>query len=455
MSLNLILPWFPIVLSAAVGARLVGRKRAVWLGVTCALYWIVVVQMTAKLPFWSRADLLAPLLAGSAAIVGLADWSGRRSDRTRGERDDTETQDTPTECAPHASLAAIEAAIREFDDWLERHRFSSDVWPEFDEFVRQVLYTHCGATHTRPYRILSEGDRLLPLRALEATERFELPSARTGVLGHVATTGRSFCVTEVSQGELVRQLAANSPDPPAWCFAVRQGARSIGVISVGQLDDRGPSRAHRRTFELLVSQFWTALGEVCRGRSAITTDVVSGFMTREAFLDEARRAAEASYSRGEPLAVMVIAIEGLRGLLDGGKWDAANDVIHAASDSLRHRVRPDDLLGRFDDARFLVLLRRVDSELAVLIAGQLRERLGQLPVLTQDSPAEVAIRAGVAGSGIGSVPVDQLVFHAVRLCHQARLEQTPILSDLNPLGPRTGRAPPAAERETLAVGCGL
>lgn len=442
MLLNTMLPWFPIVLSAAVGARLVGPAKASWLGLTCALFWVIVVQTTSGVPFWADPVTFASLLAGSAAIVGMAHWSGvhQSSDTGRVRCADRSEADhllpgqspnrTPQSEIP-TRFDAIAGAITEFDDWLEAHRFSTDAWPAFDEFLRHSLYTHCGATHTRPYRILSEGDGLVPLRALKSTDPEELASARRGILGHVATTGRPFYATDPSQGELVMALAKGTDNPPAWCFAIRQGARSIGLVSVGHLADESPSPAMMRAMERLTGQFWATLSEVCRSRSAVTTDPVSGLMTREAFLDEARRSAGQSYEHGEPVAMAVIAVEGLRTLVDQGRWDLANDVVYEVSVALRDRVRPDDLLGRFDDARFLLMLRRVDSELASLIAAQLTERLARLPTVEAVGGGDVGIRCGVSGSGTGSPPVTELVADAVRLCHRARESEVPVASDLN------------------------
>ena len=436
MLLDIMLPWFPIVLSVAVGARLVGRAKASWLGLTCALFWVIVVQTTSGVPFWADPVTFASLLAGSAAIVGMAHWSGvhQSSDthpppaRAHGPQPSTFNLQPSTF---NPSFDAIAGAITEFDDWLEAHRFSSDAWPAFDEFLRHLLYTHCGATHTRPYRILSEGDGLVPLRAIQSTDSEELASARRGILGHVATTGRPFYATDPSQGELVMALAKGTDNPPAWCFAIRQGARSIGLVSVGHLAGESPSPAMMQAMARLTGQFWMTLSEVCRSRSAVTTDPVSGLMTREAFLDEAQRSAGQSYEHGEPVAMAVIAVEGLRTLLDQGRWDLANDVVYEVSVALRDRVRPDDLLGRFDDSRFLLMLRRVDSELASLIATQLTQRLARLPTVEAVGGGNVGIRCGVSGSGTGSPPVTQLVADAVRLCHRARENEVQVASDVN------------------------
>lgn len=451
MMLILILPWFPIVLSAAVGARLVGPSRANWLGITCALFWVVVVQMTTGEPFWSDAAMAAALLAGSAAIFGMAAWSGQMDqERAKPEASGgtSETRNGPTS-APHSlpHHFSIPDVIARFDDWLEANRLSVDAWAAFDEFIRGVLHATCGATHVRPYRVLSEGDTMLPLREIDRTSHDDMASARTGIIGHVATTGRSFHEQDTAQGELVLALASQSPSPPVWCFAIRRGARTIGLITVGQLASHAPSRDVLLATEALISQFWLTLGEVCRGRSAATTDATSGVLTRKAFLEEACHAAEESYLHGEPIAMVVITIEGLRSLVDQGRWELESDVVYEACRTMRERVRPDDLLGRFDDARFLILLRRVDSELASLISNQLIERLTRIPVMDSVPAGRVGIRCGVTGSGNRAPGITTLVADAIRLCHEARARGEQVASDL-----RDDRSPvsPAASTPVAA-----
>ncbi|NOT00353.1 MAG: diguanylate cyclase [Phycisphaerales bacterium] len=341
--------------------------------------------------------------------------------------------------APTAELKTVADAIARFDDWLDEHRGDTDAWPAFDEFIRHILFTSCGATHARPFRILSEGAGLVPLRSMESSDEqsvgMELGSARHGIVGHVAMTGRSFHVDDASQGELIQKLAERSPATgphggPVWCFAIRRGARTIGVVSVGQFGAQRPSGAVMRAFEGLIGQFWTTLSEVCRSRSATTRDPVSGFMTRDAFLDEGRRVAEAAFAVGEPVAVAVIQVEGLRSLLDRGRWDLADEVLQEVSTALRRRLRPDDLIGRFDDARVVLLLRRVDSELASLIADQFVERLASLPVIQRVVEGDIEMRCGVAGSGTARVPIGRLTSEALRLCGVARERRVRTVTDV-------------------------
>jgi GGDEF domain-containing protein len=285
-----------------------------------------------------------------------------------------------------------------------------------------MLYAHCRATHVRPYRILSEGDALVPLRTIDPAGREEFKSARQGIHGHVATHGKTYVVDDPTQGELVRKLARVSDDVPVWCFVIRQGPRKIGLVAVQGWSGSQPDRELLNSMELLINQFWSTLTEVCRSRTADRMDSPTNTLTRESFLEEAQEVAKESYAAGEPIALVVFA--------DNGRWDLATDVIRETSKTLRNRLRPDDVLGRFDDSRFVLLLRRVDSALGSLIAGQLVSRLSASPLTVALQEYNGGIRCGIVGSGGASPSVTELVTRSVRLCHDARLNDLCVASDV-------------------------
>ncbi len=188
-----------------------------------------------------------------------------------------------------------------------------------------------------------------------------------------------------------------------------------------------------RAVEQLINQFWCMLTETLRCRTAVQIDPVSGLHTRPAFLRAGEQSLDESYSQGEPVAVAVIAMEGLRELSDSGRWEVADELIQGIADSLRRKVRTDDCLGRFDGSRFIVLLRRVDSELASLIVTQIMSRVSAVCSDQAQWNATVGVRCGLAGSGIETPDLRPLVSRALVQCRRARVEDTPIASDLAPV----------------------
>jgi diguanylate cyclase (GGDEF)-like protein len=470
VDLTLLLPWFPIILAVALSGRMLGRPRGLALGFLCALFWVVLTLASRGAALGTEPLQVASLLTGAAAIVAVGAWAGNLSSPEAGRRQaeggldaaisstGRQATDAPrAEVSDRSAFGSLSDAFVQFDDWLEVHRDDPDPWPKFDEFIRGMMYQTCRATHVRPYRVLSDHEDLIPLRESEITTDARRVSARRGIIGHIVTTGRSYVAGDASQGDLICHLAEESGDSFAWCFAVSHGPRRIGLVTVGELGIvPETNKALLRVVEDMVCLFWSMLCETCRSRAAETDDPVSGLLTLEAFLRVGGQTVTEAYGQREPVALAVIALEQLRHLNDTGRWATADELVREACALMRQKVRSDDTLGRFDGSRFLILLRRVDSELARLIMDQLVARLAELCGDSARWRAAVSVRCGVVGSGTERPELLALISQAVGLCHRARREDTPILSDLGaPLegstagaeGAEPGETPKAEERQ--------
>jgi diguanylate cyclase (GGDEF)-like protein len=130
------------------------------------------------------------------------------------------------------------------------------------------------------------------------------------------------------------------------------------------------------------------------------------------------------------VAVAVIAVERLRVLNDTGKWDAADELVREVSAILRRKTRADDRLGRFDGSRFVLLLRRVDAELASLIVTQIMSQLRSCLPCDAGSGVPVTVRCGVVGSGVDNPDLGRLLSGALAQCRRAREEGVQIACDL-------------------------
>jgi diguanylate cyclase (GGDEF)-like protein len=438
VTLTLLLTWFPIILTVGLGGKMLGRTRGYCLGALAALFWIALSQASLGAVIWQSAWTAATLLTGFAAIVAIGGWAG-------------ETPQSPS--APGRGSAAVAGGLAtsgpdtwakdravtlekliqcfdEFDDWLERHGNANDPWPKFDEFLRAALYRCCQATHARPYRILPESEPLVPLREPDPFRAAKPLSTGAGVIGQVVASGRSYLAMDHS-APAASASPENGDGAIAWCFPIRRGARTLGVIVVGRV---GISPlAHRELFatvERLAQQFWCTLEAVHQARTAVLDDPVSGLHTREAFLRVAEEALTDSYRLDEPVALLVLALEGLRELNDAARWEMADELVREVGRSLRHKVRQDDRLGRFDGSRFLVLLRRVDAQLAGLIVAQMAERVRRVCGDEQRWGRSVGVRCGVAGSGNDQPPLRSLVSKALVQWQRARTEGLAIAADL-------------------------
>ncbi len=438
MNLALTLPWFPIILAVGVGGRLLGRTRGLALGILCALFWTVLVQATSGVGMWQDPWTVATLVAGAVAIAAMGCWSGdvtneRVNDEARDARSPSSGGDRSTNLRGDLGpFVALSAAVERFDDWLEAHRDAGDPWPRFDEFIRTTLSDCCQASHVRPYRLLADTSELAPLRGEDPLADTERLSSRKGIVGHVVTTGRSYLAGDNVQGELVEHLAEATHAPPAWCFAVRHGTRRLGVVVVGELAlAPEPNAALLQLVERLVNQFWRTLVEALDGRSAKQVDPASGLRTRQAFVRSAEAMVIESYERGEPVAVAVLALEGVRKINDSGRWALGDELLRRVGDALKRKVRMDDCLGRFDGSRFVLLLRRVDSQLAALILSQIVTQVRRECEDEGRWGGRVVPRCGLAGSGGGQPPLRDLVTAALAECQRAREQGVTMANDVD------------------------
>ncbi|MHC4696618.1 MAG: GGDEF domain-containing protein [Planctomycetota bacterium] len=437
MTLTFILPWFPIILGVGVGGRLLSRSHGFALGILCALFWTLLVQTSAGVAIWWDPLAATSLLAGMFSIVAMGGWAGETAltraagFSPRGDSINEQAAPSAQEAEHKLRLERVPRIMDRFDDWLETHRNDSNPWPGFDEFVRSALYDCCRATHVRPYRLVGDGEELKPLSEPDPLADAQRFSARKGIVGHVVTTGRSYVAGDLSQGELVSQLANEWEESIGWCFAIREGPRKIGAVVVGQIDVAPEEHMPLlRTVQGLIRQCWCRLLEAARCRAAVLDDPVSGAYTRGAFLHIAEQSLGESYRQGEPVAVAAIALENLRELNDSGQWEVADEVVRDIGAVLRRKIRMDDRLGRFDGSRFIMLLRRVDSELASLIIAQIVSQLTASCRNDERSEAPVVVRCGVVGSGTEDPDLRTLVSGALAQCRRAREEGVQVASDL-------------------------
>ncbi len=431
-----------MMLIAGVAGRSRTFARAGVVAALCAVFWVALCVAVAggmdELRGWSAASLAA----GTAAILAIARWTSgsRRAVPPDGLPGPASAPRVDAEPPLVHDTRWIQTLLRQFDDWLERYRSDADPWPEFGELLRGMLYEHCGASRIKPYRILSEDEVLVPLREMESSDSNDLLSAREGPIARMVALGRSLRTDgdDVEDRRILQEMIGLGLGPVAWAFPIRQASRTIGLVFVGELDRRlAPERAHRdrlATMELLIGQCWSTLLEVCRSRASATTDPVSGLLTRDVLIGAGEHILRECYHRREPVTVLVIAIEGLRRLDERGLWCQANAIIGQAATELAGRCRPTDLLGRFDDSRFIMILRRVDAELAKLIAGELVARLRSLEVGDLPDGVEIGFRGGVVSSGSDTPTLASLIAVAVGQCHRARRQGDPACVALRPGG---------------------
>lgn len=421
MILKLVLPWFPILLAVGLGGRLLGRSRGFALGALAALFWLALVQAMEGAAVWNHWGSAMTLVAGAAAIMVIGGWAGEAGAFVPGGRVAREDAASTS----NAAFSRFSAVMDQFDQWLEAHRDDANPWPKFDEFVRTALQNLCGASHVLPLRYLPESAQLVSLREPGGYGEVVPVSASRGIPNEVLSTGRAF-VAESGTPGTIEGISGSV----AWCFPVLHGSRRLGVVVARYLSIApDENREQLSAAKKLTAHFWGMVEEVCFSRQAVQDDPVSGLYTREAFLRVAGEALRNSYRQGEPVAMVVLALERMRELNDRGQWELADELLRGVGHAMRQKIRGDDRAARFDGSRFVILLRRVDGELARLIVAQLMARLRGICGDERRWGATIGVRCGFACSGEERPDLRTLISRALAQWRQAREADSSIVGD--------------------------
>ncbi|MBP7747950.1 MAG: GGDEF domain-containing protein [Phycisphaerae bacterium] len=355
----------------------------------------------------------------------------------------TEPLPTPPATAPGPAHRVCAA----FHRWLAENGDNPEAWAAFDQLVREVLVEHVGATRVRCYRVQPDCETLLTISNGGRGSAAVGPSVRGGLLGHVATTGREFLAGDAAHGPLVDRLAAQCEDGWEWVWPVREHNATIGLIAVGNLRDRTVLTSEmRQTIGQLLALCWQHVASLERLQVVRRTDQASGVLTRLDFFALGERLLRDSYATNEPVVVAVLALEGLRRLDDAHCWSERDELIERLGEVVMQRTRSDDLVGRFADDRFIVLLRRLDSGLGRLIAEKMLRAANDCVQQLASLQGRVRLRMGLAGSGFAQPTLTDLLAAAFDAVDRARQADLPIGTDLVAPGPPARRADPAEPR---------
>lgn len=320
-------------------------------------------------------------------------------------------------------------------------------WGDFDQFIRDTLRRRLGAAGVRVFHRSADGESLLLLSCRRSSRRRMsrgepgAPSARAGLVGRVIASGEPFVAAVPERDGYCEALAAEQARPTEtltgeptprpmqgwkWLLPLRDQAGVQAVVAVGRVrhaaaDDVAVAGAVRDLLEME----WSAVHDRQALHAAARRDRQSGMLERTELRALIRKAAEDAARDGEPFMVLVLALEGLRRLDDGGAWEQRDALIERFAEALRQRVRSDDALGRFSDDRFVVVLRRLDHALGRRIAEKLLETARDALAGAAGEGSAAQLRVGVRAGLVGGRPSaagdgEPLLARALQLVAQAR-----------------------------------
>ncbi len=118
-------------------------------------------------------------------------------------------------------------------------------------------------------------------------------------------------------------------------------------------------------------------------------DPVTGALTRRSGMENLIRLHEKSAMANEPLAVALVSLDDTQQIIDEHGYGAFDHVVQEAADILRDDLRHSDLLVRWGEHRFLLILKSTDCAGAAITVDRIRSRgIGTLP---DDQPVTASI----------------------------------------------------------------
>ncbi len=391
----------------------------------------------------ATAVLLLRYSRAAAAPDGRADAGAAAGDRAaagaqcRRARSGTGGQANVQSAATVASSGegldpsrALTQLLDAFGAWW-RARDDQEPWPAFDRWVRDTLQQLAGARRPRCFHV-HPGDRRLFSLADDLDDAVTPGGAWRPLVEHVVDSGRMFVRGAAASGELMRQLSGDSAEagaagtieePPRWLLPIRDGGQTRGLIVAA--DFASPDWQSEEVLGLagrVLELCWLRVQQGVELESALRTDRASGVLNRADLTDQAERVLAEAAQEGEPVVLMALAIEGLRRLDDGHQWDLQNWLMQQVGRTLRRRLRSDDVIGRFSDDRFVVVMRRLDLALGELIARKVLAAVRE--VVAQGDPvlaSSVGVRCGLAADH--RADFDRLLGRACDALQQARADQ--------------------------------
>ena len=147
----------------------------------------------------------------------------------------------------------------------------------------------------------------------------------------------------------------------------------------------------------LTSQLGTAVLAARRRAAALVEgDPLTGLASRRVLVEAVKRELGDGEHRGQPAAVLVLDLDGLRRLNELYGQDAGNAALQLVADALRRTLRETDLAARWGGDEFAVLLPGTDAAAAQAVAQRVRHAVYATTLDTGARHVRCAVSVGVA-----------------------------------------------------------
>ncbi len=142
------------------------------------------------------------------------------------------------------------------------------------------------------------------------------------------------------------------------------------------------------------------------------TDFLTGLMNRRAFLAVADDAVEFCRRYQRNMATLMIDIDHFKKINDTHGHAAGDDAIKQIADIINQSIRTTDKAARFGGEEFVVLLREIDQETALVLAERIRRSIEQKTIQHGETSIPATVSIGVAINTEGDRDVQDMIERA-------------------------------------------
>ncbi len=139
-----------------------------------------------------------------------------------------------------------------------------------------------------------------------------------------------------------------------------------------------------------------------------TLDPTTGLLNRNGWMDYAARVLHRAGYTHENLGVLLIELDQFAAITEEFGYRVGEETLQVVADVLEQQVRPGDILGRWLEEQFILLLPAVKAEALGIVGERLRKAVEAAKYLVEDRHLPLSLSIGGASAIVKTGTVKEL-----------------------------------------------